>query len=52
VQIAGVDQPDFGMLFDDMAFADGETIPACLLQPKVEAGSRLLERDLDREGLC
>lgn len=34
----GVDQPDFGVLFEDMHFADGATVPtATLLQPKVEA---------------
>ncbi|PKP64592.1 MAG: 2-keto-4-pentenoate hydratase [Alphaproteobacteria bacterium HGW-Alphaproteobacteria-7] len=34
----GVDQPDFGVLFDDMAVADGGTLdPARAIQPKVEA---------------
>lgn len=34
----GVDSPDFGMLFEDMAFKDGQTIPfQKLIQPKVEA---------------
>ena len=34
----GVDRPDFGVLFDDMAVHPGETIDhRCLLQPKIEA---------------
>lgn len=34
----GVDQPDFGVLFDDMRIADGGRLdPARTLQPKVEA---------------
>ena len=34
----GVDQPDFGVLFDDMRVADGGTLdPARTIQPKVEA---------------
>lgn len=34
----GVDQPDFGVLFDDMAVADGGQLePARCLQPKAEA---------------
>lgn len=34
----GVDRPDFGVLFDDMRFEDGDTVPIeRLLQPKAEA---------------
>jgi len=37
-QQLGVEQPDFGVLLDDMEFLDGDTVPgARLLQPKVEA---------------
>jgi 2-keto-4-pentenoate hydratase len=34
----GVDRPDFGVLYEDMAFASGDTVPSGrLLQPKIEA---------------
>jgi 2-keto-4-pentenoate hydratase len=47
----GVDQPDYGMLFDDMAVPDGwEVSRRRLIQPKVEAEIALvLGRDLDDE---
>lgn len=49
----GVDQPDFGMLFSDMAFADGQEVSMShLLQPKIEGEIAFyLGKDLDMPGL-
>ncbi|MFX4620535.1 2-keto-4-pentenoate hydratase, partial [Acinetobacter baumannii] len=34
----GVDQPDFGVLFDDMEYLSGDSVPMNrLIQPKAEA---------------
>ena len=50
----GVDQPDFGVLFDDMEYLDGAAVPvARLIQPKVEAEvAFIVGRDLEAERPC
>jgi 2-keto-4-pentenoate hydratase len=49
----GVDQPDYGMLFADMAVADGEPVRwSRLMQAKVEAEVALvMDRDLTEPGI-
>ena len=52
-QLLGVDEPDFGVLLDDMFIEDGDAIPMdTLLQPRVEAElAFIMEDDLAGPGV-
>jgi 2-oxopent-4-enoate hydratase len=52
-QMLGVDEPDYGVLLDDMVVEDGEEIPLSrLVQPRVEAElAFVMERDLAGPGV-
>jgi 2-oxo-3-hexenedioate decarboxylase/2-keto-4-pentenoate hydratase len=44
-EMLGVDEPDYGVLLDDMFFADGDDVPAArFLQPRVEVEIAFLLR--------
>ena len=52
-QLLGVDEPDYGVLLDDMVVEDGDIIAlSSLVQPRVEAEMAfLMERDLTGPGV-
>ena len=52
-EMLGVDQPDYGMLFSDMAYADGETISLSrTMQPRLEGEiAFFLGKDLNQPGI-
>src|SRR5919205_1535296 len=52
-QMLGVNEPDFGVLLDDMMVEDGDEIPLDgLLQPRIEAElAFVMERDLSGPGV-
>jgi 2-keto-4-pentenoate hydratase len=52
-QQLGVDEPDFGMLWGDSGYADGDALPmSSFMQPKIEAEiAFVLDRDLAGEQL-